>query len=165
MRINLIKKSMQITVSPYVTVKFDGKELRTIFNNAVMDTRPAKVGDMFWIYPQGSKKPPKIEQAKMPDKRGEKISWALSFKNELSRTSSLEDFCKQTNPLPTTGKGSVTVQRSSYAFMMTEKENGKLSPALSWVSDDISKAEIKELIKDYTLFGKLFCPEEFILVL
>lgn len=105
----------------------------------------------------------------MPETRGKRIAWALSFSQDEKIADSLDEFSKKftdliqeygTNP-------TCCYNKNAYAFLIAEKRNkkGKKKPLLAWVSDSISDEDLDELISIYTKYRKLYYPAEFIKVL
>ena len=163
-------------ISPYVSASFSDNTLR-VFSKEDMDliytSCTANPGESFFIIVDGKKKAPQIVKAEMPENRGDKILWALSFAQAEKRTSSLEDFSKIQEPC--LGTEHVLFRSNSYAFYLTKRppkmgkgvkaKKPRFKPQLGWCSDDISREELDDFIEKYQCHRKIYVPIEFIYAL
>lgn len=166
MQLFLTSNQLYLDVTEFVRVTFDGNELRTYLNDSLTDFQPAKIGECFYVQPHGSKKSPDVTKAKMPETRGRKIAWALSFVGDEKQADSLEEFWSKFNSGNLSDINGILVKYDDYAFVLQEepgKEN--LKPLLAFVSDTISRSELEKMLFDYQVARKLYCPEEFIYLL
>ena len=167
MIIYLRETEQRFVINSFVVSKFDGENLRTYLHDRLVDTQPANSGECFYIQPKGLKKKPIITKAKLPEKRGEKISWALSFIGKNKLASSYDEFLKEFYALQDTeGEENFVCELDkkfnyAIAFKKPEETNGLMKPALAFISDEISSDDMKNLLDDYKKTRKLYCPEDF----
>lgn len=168
-------------ISPYVSASFNDHTLRVFSKediNLIYTSYPAELGESFYVHVYGKRRVPAIVKADMPENRGDKILWALSFAQSEKRTSSLKEFFKlQQNFLCKHHFDSsfVLFCCNSYAFHLTKRppkmgkglkaKNPKFKPQLGWCCDNISKEELDDFIKKYQCYRKIYVPIEFIYVL
>lgn len=158
------------TVSPYVESIFNGRKLITYFHGQEIDSRDAKLGEVFYVTAQGQKKPPVISFPKMPESRGEKIAWVLSFigdekymKTEAEFYSTYQELI-QSNSITNTA---VFTKYGRFAVALADKhlpEKNKVkanNPVLAWISDDITREELNSLLDRYEVRKKLPCSRDF----
>lgn len=162
-------------ISPYVSATFKGNTLR-VFSKENMDiiytSCSANPGESFYIIVEGKKKAPQIVKAEMPENRGDKILWALSFAQVEKRASSLKDFDKLK---PCLDIEHVHFRSNSYAFYLTKRppkmgkgvkaKNPRFKPQLGWCSDDISRDDLDDFIEKFQYHRKIYVPIEFIYAL
>ena len=82
MQIFLYKPDEVFTVSEFVRADYDGFTLRVYFHGELSSSHEASIGDCFFVTSNGSKKLPTVVKAELPNSRGAKIAWALSFVGE-----------------------------------------------------------------------------------
>lgn len=157
---------------------FDGRFLQTKICGEVILSQPARLGNAFYIQPQGLKKPPIITQAELPTNRGAKIAWALSFIGEEKCLSSQADFYEAYDQLVKNDiitNIAVFTKYGEYAIAIADKTTfnvalgkdkiKKNNPILAWISDSISLESLQELLEKYESRKKLPCSKEFFYLL
>ncbi len=179
MQIFLYKAGESFNANEFVRSEFDGSTLRTYLNGELTDSRPAKIGDSFFILPCGTKKAPKVNAVELPKTRGAKIAWALSFVGESKYVSEEKDFWDRYQKITqeTELMNSVYLLSSGvYALCIADrvadskkalsKPKIKIkNPILAWISDDITSDQIDELLERFTKERALFCPTEYLKVI
>ena len=179
MQIFICKPQEVFSPSEYVKTEFDGENLRTYLNGELTDSRPAKIGDSFYIIPSGAKKAPKVNQAELPPTRGARIAWALSFVGESKYAATEKDFWFRYQELVSDKliyNAIYLLNPGIYALCIADRitEPAKIkgtpkvksnNPVIAWISDNIASSEIDELLERFTKERKLFCPEEYVKLL
>lgn len=179
MQIFLCKPNMKFAANEFVFSEFDGSVLRTYLNGELTDSRAAKVGDSFFVLPCGTKKAPKVNAVELPETRGARIAWALSFVGESKYVSKEEDFWNRYQQIAQECdlKNSIyLIKNEVYALCIADKlvdskkpqSKPKVkikNPILAWISDDITSSEIDELLERFTKERALFCPAEYLKVI
>lgn len=159
-------------ISETTEIVFDGLNLRTYLNGNEADTRKANFGEVYYVQSGGKGKVPKITKAVLPENRGERIAWALSFIGEKKLATSFDDFLIK---YQTYVKHELTYQTcmffsnsepKQYAILLEMNPNGRLpKPALAWIDDNISSKEMNNLIETFVKYRDLFCPIDFLKLL
>ena len=179
MQIFLCKPQEVFNPSEYVRIEFDDGNLRTYLNGELTDSRPANIGDSFYVIPSGSKKAPKVNKAELPKSRGARIAWALSFVGDNKFATSEKDFWTKYQELHSENliyNAVYLLNPGVYALCIADritepvKVLGKpkvkpKNPVVAWISDNITSDELDELIERFTLERKVFCPAEFVKLL
>lgn len=179
MQLFLYKADMNFSVNEFVISKFDGSVLRTYLNGKLIDSRSAKVGDSFFILPCGATKAPKISAVELPQTRGAKIAWALSFVGEKKFVSEENDFWDRYMQISSEYELNNTIflfNSGVYALCISDKltvseknpfkyKVKSKNPILAWISDDITSSEIDEMLERFTKERTLFCPVEYLKVI
>lgn len=165
MQIFLTESNTEFSPNEFIKAKFDGKELRTYQNGTLIDLQEAKAGECFYIQANGQKKKPTVTKAILPDTRGKRIAWALSFIGENKLADSYEEFLDKVLVLEE-NEGSENVfyalsDNYAYGIAMVKSKKTLLKPALAYISDTISAEDFQDLLASYERFRNLFCPEEF----
>lgn len=160
----------------HIAVTFTGTELQTYFNTELVDTRPATVGECYQFVGNGSQVPPCIIKLNVPDTRGARICWGLSFCEETKRASSYADFMSRFIDVAESYNPDgyyVVISKNNYAFLFGQKitksgannaskRSDGLKPLLSWVSDDISGSKLYKMLEIFQGYRKIHCPIEFL---
>lgn len=181
MQLFLTHEGQTWNISPYVSASFKDNTLRVFSNENVEQTYQsvtAQLGESYYVQVFGQEKAPILKKANMPEKRGEKILWALSFVEPEKRVSSADEFFKRQPSLAKEyGSNESIIQfvNGGYAFFVAKKRaqpgKGKRSrqvkykPCLAWCSDTISEKDLQDLIHKYRHYRKIYCPLEFLSVL
>lgn len=179
MQIFLYKPNESFSPSEYIRTEFDGTTLKTYFNEELVDSRTANIGNSFFIIPLGSKKVPQVKEAEMPATKGAKIAWALSFIGESKFVAEEKNFWKRYQEIAaenTLHNTMYLLNPGVYALCIADrvvdsqrvlsKPKVKLkNPVLAWISDDITDDEIDELVERFSLEREIFCPVEYLKVL
>lgn len=168
MQIFLWNTPMSITLTEFLSVSFDGQELRATLSGKPSTVCRAQVGDCFYIASNGSKAPT-VVKASMPQNRGQKIAWSLAFSNKKTLANSFDEFWEAVRSYKAETHKDVmlSVKKNVYAFALVESSKGKklLKPLSAYISDNISQEDLRQLIKDFTYYRPLFCPSEFLYLL
>lgn len=154
----------------FIECTFNGRELKTLFHGQEVDSKEAKFGDTFYIHAQGQKKPPIISFPEMPESRGAKIAWVLSFIGNEKYMSSEKDFYNTYQKLVKTD--SITniaffTKYGRFSIVIADRhlpEKGKVkknNPVLAWIADDITREELNSLLDKYESRKRLPCPRDF----
>ena len=179
MQIFLYKSDLQFRANEFVYSTFDGSTLCTYLNNELTDSRPAKIGDSFFILPCGTKKAPTVNAVELPKTRGARIAWALSFVGEGKYVNEEKDFWKRYQQISKEFELMNTVYLLNpgvYALCIADRvadskkalSKPKIkvkNPILAWISDDITNSQIDEMLERFTKERALFCPEEYLKVI
>lgn len=178
MQIFIVKGNSEFLVNSAVYAKFDGKKLRTYLNNQLVDTKSATIGNVFSIELGEGSKPILVKKEKMPKTRGEKIAWSLGFQKKNTFANSFNNFWHTLHYLLETTENSRDINtehiEESYAFAVairkTPPHKGRngitlIRKILIWISDDISEADLEQLISDLKKYEKISCSTEFLKVL
>lgn len=170
---------MSFSANEFVHSEFDGSVLRTYLGDKLTDSRVAKIGDSFFIIPCGTQKAPKVNATELPNSRGAKIAWALSFvgKNKyVNEEKAFWDCYQQISKESTLMNAIYLLNPGVYALCIADrvadsqkfmsKPKVKLrNPILAWISDDITSDQIDELLERFTKERALFCPKEYLKVI
>lgn len=179
MQILVTKKFENWEISPYVKATFENGFLRVEFyQNDLWETVskvPAKISDSFIIQVFGKEKAPIISKVKIPQKRGEKLLWFLSFCETEKRAKSLEEFlANYQKALRQYGSKQyvLSVKNNAFAILLVQKttkaretkynQSPKMKPLLGWISDDIKQDELSELLQTFSLYRKIHYPIDFL---
>lgn len=179
MQIFLCKPHEVFAPSEYVKTEFDGTNLRTYLNGELTDSRPASIGESFYIIPSGTKKAPKVTKADLPKTRGARIAWALSFVGENKYATSEKEFWTRYQALNAESliyNAVYLLNPGVYALCIADRitESVKVkstpkvkpkNPVVAWISDTITSDEIDELLERFSQERKVFCPTEFVKLL
>ena len=157
-------------LNEFIECTFNGQELKTIFHGREVDSKEAKLGDAFYVHAQGQKKPPIISFPEMPEARGAKIAWVLSYiGNEKYMSSEIAFYDTYHNLIQTDSITNVAVftKYGRFADVLADRhlpEKGKVkknNPVLAWIADDITREELNYLLDRYDSRKKLPCPRDF----
>lgn len=179
MQIFLCKSNEVFTPSDFIKTEFNGTTLRTYLNGELTDSRSASIGDSFYIIHSGTKKAPKVNKAELPENRGARIAWALSFVGESKYATSEKDFWNRYQELASEKliyNAIYLLNPGVYAICIADRitESAKVqskpkvkpkNPVIAWISDDITSNEIDELLERFTKERNLFCPAEYVKLL
>ena len=179
MQIFLCKANTSFSANEFVHSEFDGVVLRTYLGNELTDSRAAKIGDSFFILPCGTKKAPKVNAVELPQTRGAKIAWALSFVGESKYVSEEKNFWSRyqqiskefdlMNSVFLTNPGVYALciaDRVADSKKALSKPKIKVkNPILAWISDDITDSQIDEMLERFKKERALFCPEEYLKII
>lgn len=157
-------------LNEFIECTFNGQELKTTFHGREVDSKEAKLGDAFYVHAQGQKKPPIISFPEMPEARGAKIAWVLSYiGNEKYMSSEIAFYDTYHNLIQTDSITNVAVftKYGRFAVVLADRhfpEKGKVkknNPVLAWIADDITREELNYLLDRYDSRKKLPCPRDF----
>lgn len=157
-------------LNEFIECTFNGQELKTTFHGREVDSKEAKLGDAFYVHAQGQKKPPIISFPEMPEARGAKIAWVLSYiGNEKYMSSEIDFYDTYHNLIQTDSITNVAVfaKYGRFAVVLADRhfpEKGKVkknNPVLAWIADDITREELNYLLDRYDSRKKLPCPRDF----
>lgn len=168
-------------ISPYVNAIFSNHTLR-IFSSTnvavVYATATAEVGESYYVQVFGHEKNPVLKKVAMPENRGDKILWALSFVEPEKRVSTVEEFWEKQPQVADAYGSKVSIihfVKDEYAFYVAKRSSQpgkghrshqtKYKPCLAWCSDNISEESLQDLIKKYRRYRKIYCPIEFLMTL
>lgn len=179
MNIFIYGNKQTFRINEAFTLQYDGVSLSTYKNNVLVSSESANPGDSFYVIAQGLDKQPKISKAVLPTSYGERIAWALSFVGENKLATSENEFYEKLNELrkdDTFSHITIIAKHRRYALCTADKHVNrnnpknalkvkKASPALAWISDDLTPRELDELLETFQTVRKIFCPIEYIKVL
>lgn len=181
MQLYLTRDCQTWNVSPYLIATFENHTLRIVAQEnveTVYTSVSAEVGESYIVRTFGKQRPPILEKVQMPENRGDKILWALSFVEPEKRASDYLEFFRLQEKVEADYGSTCNIMhysQGSYAFFVAKRniKNSKGSkarkssykPCLAWCSDTISKKELLELIHKYRRYRKIYCPIDFLLVL
>ena len=179
MQIFLYKPDSRYSANEFIHSEFDGKVLRTYLCNELTDSRPAAIGDSFFILPCGTKKAPKVTAVELPATRGARIAWALCFIGESKYVNDEKDFWNRYQQISKESVLMNTIYLTNpgvYALCIADKvadskkalSKPKIklkNPILAWISDEITTDQIDEMLERFTKERALFCPEEYVKVI
>ena len=157
-------------LNEFIECTFNGQELKTTFHGREVDSKEAKLGDAFYVHAQGQKKPPIISFPEMPEARGAKIAWVLSYiGNEKYMSSEIAFYDTYHNLIQTDSITNVAVftKYGRFAVVLADRhfpEKGKVkknNPVLAWIADDITREELNYLLDRYDSRKKLPCARDF----
>ena len=172
------KAGQEFVVTPSITCKFDGKFLR-VYYKGIEHTKPceAKIGDVFWVYPSGKSKTPRLKKDKAQS-RGHKIARLMSFGSEKQYSFSEAEFLIYAHELSKEKNISnikIEYKKGVYGFIIADvlhpsskveetklKEN---SPLKAWIADTINTQNLEELLEIFSKYKSLCTPAEFFLIL
>ncbi len=180
MQIFISKNDQTWEINPYVTASFFNNTLQVFSKDnveVVFDLSPAEIGDSFIVHVFGNEKAPILEKLDLPQNRGDRILWALSFVESEKRVSSLEGFWEHYSEV-SSNYGTTSImhyQQNSFAFLVAKKrtqigkghntKKTRYKPCLAWCSDTISNEDLDEFVKQYRRYRKIYCPIDFLKVL
>lgn len=179
MQVFLHKSDEVFNVSEFVRADYDGFTLRIYFHGELVSSHEANLGDCFFVTSNGSKKLPTVVKAELPNSRGAKIAWALSFVGESKYVENGNEFwnhCQKISDENTLSNIIYLVSPGVYALCIADrvsfskKPESKLkvkvkNPILAWISDEITESEIDELVERFSQERGIFCPVEYLKVL
>ena len=179
MQIFLYQSGLNFSASELVHSEFDGSTLRTYLGAELTDSRPAQIGDAFYIIPCGTQKAPNVMAIELPESRGAKIAWALSFIGENKYINEEKDFwdrCHQISQETTLMNIIYLTNPGAYALCIADrvadskkalsKPKIKLrNPILAWISDDITREQLDELLERFGKERAIFCPKEYLSII
>lgn len=166
MQIFLVQSHTEFAPNEFIKVKFNGQELRTYLNGTLTDMQKATVGDCFYVQPNGMKKKPTVTKAVMPDARGKKIAWSLSFVGDKKFAGSYNEFFSKLYEIENIeGKENVifiSSKTEAYAFAFVKTEKKHLKPVLAFVKDSITQKDLEEMLDNFQNYRPIFCPRDFL---
>lgn len=181
MQLFLTHEGQTWSINPYVSASFRENTLRvfsSLDSGLVYSTAPAKLGESYHVQVFGHEKNPVVKKADMPDNRGARILWALSFVEPEKRVSSEKDFFQRQASIEAEYASEVSIihyLKDGYAFFLAKKRpqpgkgrkshQTKYKPCLGWCSDDISEENLKDLVQKFRKYRKIYCPVEFLFVI
>lgn len=165
-------------INPYVSAVFENGTL-VVFSKENREItygiEKANIGELFHVQVFGHEKKPLLRKADMPEGRGNKILWAMSFGEPEKRASSEEDFYLKQPEIEAAYGSDVSIlysKKGVYAIFLAKKhaQLGKGSrsrkvrykPCFGWCSDTISDDELQNLIHEFRRHRKIYCPVEFL---
>ena len=165
-------------INPYVSAVFENGTL-VVFSkenrNITYGIEPASPGDLFHVQVFGHEKKPILRKGDMPDGRGNKILWAMSFVEPDKRASSEEEFYNRQPEIEAAYGSDVSIvhsKKGAYAIFLAKKRpqpgkgrrshQVKYKPCLGWCSDTISDEDLENLIREFRRHRKIYCPVEFL---
>ena len=142
---------------------FDGKTI-TIYNGLkVIYKSEAELGECYKIINEDGQLV--VTKQEVPDTVSGKVARILSF-DQGKICDSNEDFLKRTESLRSVYPGRnfiIDMVPGSYGFMVAKKKDRNFyAPLLLWVDEDISKDELKKLLKRYKKYRKIYFPKKLI---
>lgn len=178
MIIFITKVPQTFQVNESINAVFDGRFLKTKIHDEVVLSHPARLGEAFYIQPQGKNVIPNVYRTELPTNRGAKIAWALSFIGDDKCMNSEADFYNTYDQLVKEDiirNIATFTQYGQYAIAIADKYvfNATLGmyklknkiPVLAWISDDITLESLRELLEKYESRKKLPCNKEFFYLL
>lgn len=161
------------TVNEFIKFEFDGSYFRTFLNENEVSTIEASFGDCIYITPQGQKKAPIVEKAALPQNRGARIAWALSFIGKEKFAKTEKDFFEKIRVHFDDVKLrnlAYEYSQNNFGFLIADKailykktyKLKKASTILAWISDDISDEALEDLCRRYSKTRKIYCPLEYL---
>lgn len=165
-------------INPYVSAVFENGKL-VIFSKDDRyhhyEETPAAPGELFHVQVFGHEKKPLLKKGDMPESRGNKILWAMSFVEPEKRASSEKEFYKKQPEIEASYGSDVSIlhsKKGAYAIFLAKKRPQpgkgrrsrqiKYKPCLGWCSDNISNEELQNLIHEFRRYRKIYCPVEFL---
>ena len=168
-------------INPYVAAVFENSTLVVYSKqnrNTTFGIEKASPGELFHVQVFGHEKKPLLRKGIMPDSHGNKILWAMSFAEPEKRASSEEEFYQKQPEIEAAYGSDVSIlhsKKGAYAIFLAKKRPQpgkgrrsyqiKYKPCLGWCSDDISDDDLKNLIREFRRYRKIYCPVEFLSVL
>ena len=182
MQLFLTHEGQSWNINQYVSALFKDGTLRVFSNidsNIVYDTVAAKLGDSYHVQVFGHEREPNVKKANMPENRGDKILWALSFVENEKRVSTEKEFFERQAIIEEQDISEICIIhyiKDGYAFFVSKKRpqagkgrnashQTKYKTCLGWCSDNISEKDLKDLIQKYKKYRKISCPIEFLYVI
>lgn len=182
MQLFLTHEGQSWNINPYVSALFKDSTLRvfsSVDNSIVYDTVTAKLGESYHVQVFGHEREPSVKKADMPENRGDKILWALSFVEPEKRVSTEKEFFALQPVMAEEYASELSLihyRKDGYAFFVAKKrpQHGKgrkashqtkYKPCLAWCSDNISEENLQDLIQKYRKYRKIYCPIEFLYVI
>lgn len=165
-------------INPLVSAVFENGAL-VVFSkentNTVFGVSEAALGELFHVQVFGHEKAPILKKGSMPEGRGNKILWALSFVEDEKRTNTEEEFYERQPEIEKSYGSDVSIiysKKGAYAIFLAKKTaqpgkgrrsyQVKYKPCLGWCSDTITDEELKNLIREFRRHRKIYCPLEFL---
>lgn len=181
MQLFLTHEGLTWDINPYVAAVFENNTL-VVFSKENRDIiygiEKAVPGELYHVQVFGHEKKPILKKGEMPEGRGNKILWAMSFVEPEKRASSEEEFYKRQPEIEESYGSEVSIvhsKKGSYAIFLAKKRpqpgkgrrshQVKYKPCLGWCSDTISDDELQNLIHEFRRHRKIYCPLEFLSVL
>ena len=166
----IYKSPQKFKPNDFIECIFDGRELKTFFNGQEINSHKTTLGTAFYVHPQGQKKLPIINFPKMPESRGEKIAWFLSFIGDEKYVSTEEEFYNMYEKLlhdETITNMSVFIKYGRFSIIIADRhlpeknKTKKNNPVLAWITDDITRQELNDLFDKYESVKNLPCARKF----
>ena len=178
MQLFVTSNSQTWDINPYVSAVFEDGTL-TLFSKENRDiiycTEKTAPGELFHVQVFGPEKKPLLRKGNMPEGRGNKILWAMSFGEAEKRASSEEDFYSKQPEVEKAYGSNVSIvysKKGAYAIFLAKKhtqpgkgrrsKKARYKPCLGWCSDTISDEELQNLIREFRRHRKIYCPIEFL---
>lgn len=178
MQLYLTHEGQTWDINPYVAAVFENGAL-VVFSkenpNITYGAETAAPGDLFHVQVFGHEKKPILKKGDMPEGRGNKILWAMSFVEPEKRASSEEEFYKHQPEIEESYGSDVSIvhsRKGSYAIFLAKKRPQpgkgrrsrqiKYKPCIGWCSDTISDDDLENLIHEFRRYRKIYCPIEFL---
>ena len=178
MQLYLTHEGQTWDINPYVAAVFENGAI-VVFSKENPDitygAENAAPGDLFHVQVFGHEKKPILKKGDMPEGRGNKILWAMSFVEPEKRASSEEDFYKRQPEIEESYGSDVSIvhsRKGSYAIFLAKKRPQpgkgrrsrqiKYKPCIGWCSDTISDDDLENLIHEFRRYRKIYCPIEFL---
>lgn len=178
MLIFITKTPQDFSINEFIECKFDGRFLQTKLCGEMVLSQPAKLGQAFYIVPQGQKKPPLLSRAELPTTRGAKIAWALSYIGDDKCMPTQAAFYEKYDQLVKDDiirNIATIINYGRYALVIADKHINsdnpakskvkKNNPVLAWISDDVTCEELNVILEKYAERKSLPCPKEFFFIL
>lgn len=178
MQLFLTHEGQSWNINQYVSAFFKENTLRvfsSLDSRIVYATISAKPGESYHVQVFGHEKAPKVKMADMPENRGDKILWALSFVEPEKRVATEKEFFERQSIIEAQYASEISIihyQKDGYAFFVAKKrpqpgkgrksQQTKYKPCLGWCSDDISEENLQDFIQKYRKYRKIYCPIEFL---
>lgn len=178
MQLFLTENGQTWDVNPYVAAVYENGHLVVFSKQDKFTTyavEKAAPGELFHVQVFGHEKKPVLKKSEMPEGRGNKILWAMSFVEPEKRASSEEEFYSKQPEIEASYGSDVSIlhsKKGSYAIFLAKKRPQpgkgrrsrqiKYKPCLGWCSDDISEEELQNLIREFRRYRKIYCPVEFL---
>lgn len=142
---------------------FDGKTI-TIYNGGhVIYQSEAQLGECYKIVEENRQLV--VTKQTVPETVSGKVARILSF-DQSKICSDPEDFLMRTENIRSVypGRGFIIdMIPNAYGFMVAKKKDRNFyAPLLLWVSEDISKENLKRLLKKYKKYRKIYFPKHLI---
>ena len=165
-------------INPYASAVFENGTL-VVFSKENRDitygVAKAAPGELFHVQVFGHEKKPFLKKAELPNGRGNKILWAMSFVEPEKRASIEDDFYAKQPEIEAAYGSEVSIlhsKKGAYAIFLAKKRpqpgkgrrshQVKYKPCLGWCSDTISDDELQNLIREFRRHRKIYCPVEFL---
>lgn len=170
-------------VNPHIKVQFDSGILRLFSSidpiHGLVTEMQANTGDVFSVKVSEGETPT-LEKVSLPERRGDKILWALGFTEESKRMPSHEAFVINSQQYITenqdTRHNCIFTYENVFSFHVSRKitlkgkghsktHQSSYKLIVGWCSDSISEENIQYLIRKYKKYRKINCPIEFFSVI